>query len=304
MSLRATGDCLIFVMLLLLASCSLGQERAEISAVQPKSAAGEHSEPFVPEMVFIQAGSFTKGSSQPERELAYQLDEAAYWHRLTREQKWYDSELDRQVAYTGSYHISKTAITNEQYAYFIQATNHPAPAVSKETWQSYELVHPYQRTMRFQWADRRPPVGREQHPVVLVSYADATAYAVWLSRKTGQNWRLPGLDEWERAARGDDGRAFPWGDAFDENRLNSHDAGPFDTEVAGSYPNGASPHGVLDMAGQVFEWIGGEPEHSRAWVKGGSWDDSGCGVCRPAARHSRPKALKHILIGFRVVRIN
>jgi formylglycine-generating enzyme required for sulfatase activity len=60
---------------------------------------------------------------------------------------------------------------------------------------------------------------------------------------------------------------------------------------------------VLDGAGQVFEWTanaaGGTPD--RFIVKGGSWDDSGCGVCRPAARHARPAALKHILIGFRLV---
>ena len=70
----------------------------------------------------------------------------------------------------------------------------------------------------------------------------------------------------------------------------------------GSFPAGASPFGLLDAAGQVFEWTGTAPVTGRAIVKGGSWDDSGCGICRPAARHSRPAALKHILIGFRLVR--
>ena len=58
---------------------------------------------------------------------------------------------------------------------------------------------------------------------------------------------------------------------------------------------------MLDAAGQVFEWVAAEKDQKRAWVKGGSWDDKGCGVCRPSARHTRPKTLKHILIGFRVV---
>ena len=64
--------------------------------------------------------------------------------------------------------------------------------------------------------------------------------------------------------------------------------------------------GLLDAAGQVFEWTATPSPHgpagARYLVKGGSWDDKGCGVCRPAARHSRPRALKHILIGFRLVR--
>jgi formylglycine-generating enzyme required for sulfatase activity len=70
----------------------------------------------------------------------------------------------------------------------------------------------------------------------------------------------------------------------------------------GRFAAGASPYGVLDAAGQVFEWTATADGAERFVVKGGSWDDKGCGVCRPAARHSRPQSLKHILIGFRVVR--
>jgi formylglycine-generating enzyme required for sulfatase activity len=84
--------------------------------------------------------------------------------------------------------------------------------------------------------------------------------------------------------------------------LNSADSGPFDTLPVGTFSNGASPFGTLDAAGQVFEWTATRAGSGRAMVKGGSWDDKGCGVCRPAARHSRPLALKHILIGFRLVR--
>jgi formylglycine-generating enzyme required for sulfatase activity len=73
----------------------------------------------------------------------------------------------------------------------------------------------------------------------------------------------------------------------------------------GSFPAGASPYGLLDAAGQVFEWTATPPDpgggRNRFLVKGGSWDDRGCGVCRPAAGHGRPAGLKHILIGFRLV---
>jgi len=113
---------------------------------------------------------------------------------------------------------------------------------------------------------------------------------------------LPSELEWEKAARGTDGRIFPWGNIFDPAKLNSHDRGPFDTTPVGRYPTGANPFGLLDAAGQVFEWTSSAAGAGRAIVKGGSWDDRGCGVCRPAARHARPVMIKHILIGFRLVR--
>ena len=78
--------------------------------------------------------------------------------------------------------------------------------------------------------------------MVLVSHVDAQAYAEWLSQETGAMWRLPTESEWERAARGDDGRRFPWGDNFQPELLNSHDIGPFDTTPVGRFPEGASPY--------------------------------------------------------------
>jgi len=138
---------------------------------------------------------------------------------------------------------------------------------------------------------------------VLVNHADASAYAAWLSKETGKRWRLPTEAEWKKAVRGTDGRRFPWGETYDPSRLNSHDRGPFDTLPVHAFPNGASPFGLLDSAGQVFEWTATvSPGKGRYIVKGGSWDDKGCGICRPAARHSRPEALKHILVGFSLVR--
>jgi formylglycine-generating enzyme required for sulfatase activity len=173
--------------------------------------------------------------------------------------------------------------------------------VDKATWNGYGLIHPFERTRRHAWHNGRPPKGRVDHPVVLVSHADARAYATWLSARTGQIWRLPNALEWEKAARGVDGRHFPWGDAFDPALLNSHDLGPFDTRPVGQFPAGASSFGLLDAAGQVFEWTSSPGNPGRYLVKGGSWDDKGCGVCRPAARHARPQNIKHILIGFRLV---
>ncbi len=257
---------------------------------------------LVPEVVWIPPGPFIAGSDAAERETAYRLDEAAYGHTVTRDRGWYDSESDRGPVELDGYFITRNLITNRQYAEFIDATYRDVPEVDRETWDGYRLIHPYRRTLDYQWLDGGPPSGREEHPVVLVSHADALAYAGWLSEATGLSWTLPSELQWEKAARGADGRRFPWGDTFDASLLNSHDAGPFATLPVGSFPAGASPYGVLDVAGQVFEWTFTESRPGRYLVKGGSWDDSGCGICRPAARHSRPASLKHILIGFRLVR--
>ena len=254
-----------------------------------------------PDTVLIGAGPFITGSDVAEREAAYRLDEKAYGHSVTRKNGWYDHEDDRKTMELPEYRITRTVITNGQYAEFVRETGHRAPDVDRKEWNSYRLIHPYERTRRHAWEGAKPPVGRENHPVVLVSHDDAIAYARWLSAKTKIIWRLPTEKEWEKAARGTDGRRFPWGDNFDAKKLNSHDAGPFDTMQVASFPEGNSPFELADAAGQVFEWTSTPSGKNRFRVKGGSWDDSGCGVCRPAARHERPHYLKHILVGFRLV---
>jgi len=299
--------------------------------------AGSPDDLPVPETVSVPAGAFVAGSDLEERELAYRLDEEAYGHDYTRRHGWYEDEPTRHEVATDAYEICRTLVTNRQYAAFVEATGHRAPSVDQATWERQGLAHPYERTRRFAWREGSPPEGRLDHPVVLVSLADARAYAAWLAEETGRPWRLPTEAEWEKAARGTDGRIFPWGDDWDPTLLNSHDRGPFDTTAVGSFPEGASPFGLLDPAGQVFEWTatpwgagygedgeeeesdepgagasegreaesraqGGEDEVGPRTVKGaGSWDDKGCGVCRPASRHSRPQELLHILVGFRVV---
>lgn len=257
---------------------------------------------LVPDVIWIPPGPFIAGSDAAEREAGYRLDEAAYGHTVTRDRGWYDRERGRGSVELDGYFITRNLITNRQYAEFVEATYHPVPEVDKETWDGYRLIHPYKRTLAYQWLDGEPEEGRGDHPVVLISHADALAYAGWLSEATGLSWTLPTELQWEKAARGTDGRRFPWGDQFEPGLLNSHDVGPFATMPVGSFPDGASPYGVLDMAGQVFEWTFTEARPGRYLVKGGSWDDRGCGVCRAAARHSRPADLKHILIGFRLVR--
>jgi formylglycine-generating enzyme required for sulfatase activity len=269
----------------------LGPARVTLAAAIPAAE--------IPATVHIPAGSYIRGSDPDQREYGYRIEERAYGHAITRKGRWYAGEHPSEKRHLPAYRITVTPITNAQYAAFLAATGHPAPDVDRATWKSYGLIHPWPRTRRHAWTGGRIAGGRATHPVVLVSKMDAVAYAGWLSRRTGNTWRLPTEDEWEKAARGNDGRRFPWGNEFDLHRLNSHDAGPFDTQPVGLYPAGASVYGVL--AGQVFEWTATVARRGTSFVKGGSWDDKGCGVCRAAARHTRPDGLKHILIGFRLV---
>jgi len=256
-----------------------------------------------PEMIKIPAGDFLSGSEREERDKAYSLDEVAYGHSVTRTQRWYESEHKLQARRLPQFSIMKTPVTRCEYAQFLADTDHPSPQIDQATWDVQRLKHSYKSTLKFQWKrGEQDTLDRCQHPVVLVSHKDAITYANWLSVKSGRTWRLPNEFEWEKAARGIDANLFPWGNRYDPSKLNSHDKGPFDTLPVGTFSKGASPFGMFDAAGQVFEWTStGDTQGQRFIVKGGSWDDKGCGVCRPAARHYRPKALKHILVGFRLV---
>lgn len=125
-----------------------------------------------------------------------------------------------------AYRIDKFPVTNAQYARFIAATGHRQP---------------------LDWKNGKIPEGTLLNPVTMVNWFDAVAYAKWAGK------RLPTEAEWEKAARGTDGRRWPWGDKMDPARLNTY----YNTgrvSVVDFFPNGASPYGVFDMAGNVDEW--------------------------------------------------
>ncbi len=96
--------------------------------------------------------------------------------------------------------------------------------------------------------------GRGQRPVINVSWHDASAYCGWLSRETGLSFKLPTEAQWEKAARGADKRRYPWGNDFDKSKCNSDESSLNRTIPVGSFPDGASPYGCFDMAGNVWEW--------------------------------------------------
>jgi formylglycine-generating enzyme required for sulfatase activity len=167
------------------------------------------------EMVPVPAGEFLMGSDK------------------SRDKDAYDDELPQHSLFVDSFRISKYPVTNGQYARFVAATGHPAPG---------------------HWKATTPPPELTNHPVVYVSWHDAVAYCGWLSKQRGTTVRLPTEAEWEKAARGLDGRIYPWGDDFDPDRLNMDDTGIGTTSPVGMFHWGASPYGCLDMAGNVWEW--------------------------------------------------
>ena len=200
------------------------------------------------EMVLIPAGEFLMGSPD---------DGASF-----------DDERPQRRVYVSSVLIDRHEVTNARYKQFVDATGHPAPSHHKPEFRL--------------WFHGVPFPGSEQHPVVNVSWDDAVAYCRWLGK------RLPTEAEWEKAARGTDGRRYPWGNDWDLTNANSasywagrtiefkdgedwksfwvtgdgarisHERGirgEVLTLPVGSIPEGASPYGLYDMAGNASEWV-------------------------------------------------
>jgi formylglycine-generating enzyme required for sulfatase activity len=260
---------------------------ALLMIVSPASAA---QCPDAASMAQISAGEFWMGSDRAERRLAFALSSTA-----VRSAGWFDAELSRRRMRTGAFCIERRLVTQADYSAFVRTSGHRAPGISREAYldQGF-LVHEYEEVKPYLWHGGEPPLGRQDHPVVLVSAADAEAYCRW---RYPAGW-LPTEAEWERAARGGDGRIFPWGNRWDPERLNSAERGPRGTTPANRDRGGASPYELLDAVGNVFQWTASSLADGRRVLKGCAWDDE-AGLCRPAFRHGRPALSRHILIGFR-----
>ncbi|MFQ6102016.1 MAG: SUMF1/EgtB/PvdO family nonheme iron enzyme [Anaerolineae bacterium] len=210
----------------------------------------------------------------------------------------YDDEKPVHSVYVEEFAIARYPVTNAQYAVFVHATGREPPR---------------------HWEGKEPPPHLANHPVVNVSWHDAVDYCRWLSRETGREYRLPSEAEWERAARGAaDRREWPWGDEWDAERCNSAEGGPGTTTPVGIYPAGSSPEGVLDMAGNVWEWCSSlykpypydpgdgredlEVEGSRV-LRGGSWLLNQTRA-RCAYRNGSRPGYWNVNVGFRCARVS
>ena len=205
-----------------------------------------------------------------------------------------DEKEERQIDY--DYWIDVFPVTNKQYQEFLadpQYRDHGVPYLDKEWAKPYNWDKE-QRTF---------PEGKDDHPVVLVSHEDAKAFCQWRSKKEGKEYRLPTEEEWERAARGSDGRKYPWGDEFDKTKCNTKESGIDETTPVTAYPEGASPHQCQDMAGNVWEWTSSyyDKDQDTYVLRGGSWNydrvDARC-----AYRFSDHPDGRVSNLGFRCVR--
>jgi formylglycine-generating enzyme required for sulfatase activity len=250
-------------------------------------------------MVYVPAGEFIMGSAQAEvEELVARCVAEGNGEGNCRE--WLGHEIPQHRVHLDAFWIDQTELTNAQYRRCVEA----GACWEPRCWDN-------------------PDVSAPDQPVVCVSWEDALSYIAWAGG------RLPTEAEWEKAARGSDGRVYPWGDEFDVRKVNfcdgkcalewkaDADDGYAWSAPVGSYPEGASPYGALDMAGNVWEWVadwydagyyavspGRNPQgpESGHWplLRGGSFFNVPWGV-RCALRHRSYPQDRIGYYGFRLV---
>lgn len=176
-------------------------------------------------MVFIAAGKFFRG-----RDAA----------RGLKKKKKKDSASPRRRIFVGAFEIDKFEVTHSAYERFVRSANRRPPgAAGKGRGGPWE---------RFVWDGKKAPPGTGDIPVTLITWFEAEAYCAWVGK------RLPTEAEWEKAARGTDGRIYPWGDSAAPEAANfgKRHSGPL---PGGNFALDKSPYGVMDMAGNVAEWV-------------------------------------------------
>jgi formylglycine-generating enzyme required for sulfatase activity len=292
--------------------------------------------PGEPQCVLVPAGTFRMGTSDEEES-------------LLREQKVsvYDDEKPSHQVYVSEFSIGKYPMTNLEYAAFYEAKGYENPDFWNEDgwkWRTGEwdtdlsfLEDESLRKDYKEWLSRRPVELRDKPffwedpqwntpnlPVVGVSWFEAEAYCIWLSRSTGKHYRLPTEAEWEKTARGVKHLPWSWGNEWNGNLCNNADEDTPDklnrTSTVGMYPDGMSSYDTLDMMGNVWEWCNdwfaenvykertgqdvkdpmGPSSGTTRVLRGGSWD-YGRHLVRCAVRGRYFPDLFNFNLGFRVV---
>ena len=204
-------------------------------------------------------------------------------------ERW-DDEAPEYIELVEKFYIDRYEVTNTEYKKFTYDTKRETP---------------------YHWRPNgKIPKNKKNHPVIYVNWHDANAYCKWKGK------RLPSEQEWEKAARGETGNIYPWGNTWALDKSNHPYKGSTGTEPIGSYPNGKSPYGLYDMSGNVWEWVDsfylphpgndinrGEYGRDKRVLKGGSWFDClsyGCGLSAPTFNRSffTPE-VKNNSFGFR-----
>ena len=268
-------------------------------------------------MVHVPAGAFEMGSTENDVDAAMALCQQ-YYEDCQRD--WFTREMPQHRVSLDAFWIDRTEVTNEQFAVFLNDRGNQTEG--GVTWLD---LNEDDCLIERSGGEFQPKGGYADHPVMEVSWYGAQAYCDWAGG------RLPTEAEWEYAARGARALVFPWGDAFDGNRLNYCDDnceygwkdgaindGFARTAPVGSYPDGASWCGALDMAGNVWEWAHdwygedyydaspdrnpqGPASGQNRIVRGGSWSNVPSFV-RSASRLRNDPDYTYVNLGFRCAR--
>lgn len=191
--------------------------------------------PLEGDMAFIPAGSFVFGTDK--------VDETGDLLAAGVPKPLYEDEHPMQKPFLKGFYIDRHEVTHRRYKAYVDAVG----AVPPEYWENDTY-----------------PQGQDNQPVVWVTWYDAANFCGWAGK------RLPTEKEWERAARGPDGREYPWGQEFDASRANLARNSRTQLKLVdvGSFPQGATPEGVYDLVGNVWEWTAsdyeGYPGNSKA----------------------------------------
>lgn len=158
---------------------------------------------------------------------------------------------ENKLVATDAYYIGVYPITVEQYGCFIEAEGYRERRYWSRTGWRWREIHDVKHPMDIATSE---VFIKPHHPQVGVNWYEANAFCTWLSQYTGEPITLPNEMEWEKAARGNDGRRYPWGETPPTDIHCNFDNGKGHTTPVGTYPAGKSPLGCYDMAGNVWEW--------------------------------------------------
>jgi formylglycine-generating enzyme required for sulfatase activity len=217
---------------------------------------------------------------------------------------------ERRVVQVAEFQLAHVPVTVSQYAAFVESKQ-----LAEERWWSAEgwlwltgKTDGWGRVNRLLPENWEAQQARPFHPVTGVCAYEAEAYCAWISAQKNKRARLPSEQEWEFAARGEDGRPFPWGEEFDAALANTVERQLGETVEPASIPGDVSPFEVMDLCGNVQEWTGslyipipGEvvPAWSLRVARGGSFNDTSFGA-RTSYRRGYPPGYFFPFLGFRL----
>ncbi len=223
-------------------------EAPSFDLIVTETATPDASSPDEVEMILIPAGEFLRGVSADDLAELTNLCSNCSLGML-------EDAQPQKTIYLDAFWIDKFEVTNTQFSRFVDETGYRTTAEKTDDY-SYvqdpglrDFVYVGDANWQHPQGGNSDIFNKDDYAVTQIGWQDANAYCEWAGK------RLPTEAEWEKAARGDDGRLFPWGDRPPRPSDLNFDFSPGYTVSVGGYPNGASPYGVLDMSGNVWEWV-------------------------------------------------